>query len=170
MLRAQTLHAVQCSLRCLNGSSALQITKHAGSVSCSECLTLVTAITFIDIMVFGLRLDLCISNSLHIFSLIRHFISLIITIGFYIIFPSDSSSIFLNKYLTIPPLPSLPTLYPIPQTQSAVNTQFPHSLPFPSHPLSNPPLPFPSHPLSNPPNTICCQNTIPHSLPFPPSI
>ena len=33
---------------------------------------------------------------------------------------------------SIPPLPSLPSLYPIPLTQSAFNTQFPHSLPFPT--------------------------------------
>ena len=36
----------QCSLRCLNGSSAVHITKHDGSVSCSECLPLVTDINF----------------------------------------------------------------------------------------------------------------------------
>jgi len=36
----------QCNLRCLNGSSNVQITKHAGSVSCSECLPLVTDIIF----------------------------------------------------------------------------------------------------------------------------
>ena len=80
---------------------------------------------------------------------------------------------------TIPPLPSLPSHYPIPLTQSTVNTQFPHSLPFPPSIQSS--------------NTICCQHTISplpslpslypipltqsavntqfaHSLPFPPSI
>jgi hypothetical protein len=44
-------------LRCLNGSSNVQITKHAGSVSCSECFMLVTATTFSNIMVFGLGRD-----------------------------------------------------------------------------------------------------------------
>ena len=56
---------------------------------------------------------------------------------------------------TIPPLPSLHTLYPIPLTQSAVNTQFPHSLSFPSHPLTN-------HLTQSPVNI-----QFPHSLPFP---
>ena len=49
VLRVQVLHAVQCNLRSLNGSSNVQITKHAGSVSCPECLPLVTVITFINI-------------------------------------------------------------------------------------------------------------------------
>jgi len=53
-LRVRLLHTVQCKLRCNNGSSNVQITKQADSVSCSECLSLVTAITFINIMVFGL--------------------------------------------------------------------------------------------------------------------
>jgi len=92
---------------------------------------------------------------------------------------------------TIPSLlslhfPSLPTIYPILLTQSAVNTQFPHSFPFLSFSSHYPILltisavntqfphsfPFPFQPLSNPPNTICSQNTIPPllSLPFPPFI
>ena len=90
-----------------------------------------------------------------------------------------------------PEKPSLPTLYPIPLTQSAVNTQF--HIPFPSHPLFTPltqsavntqfpisslptlhpitltqfavntqiPTSLPSRPLPNPHNTICCQHTIP---------
>ena len=134
--------------------------------SYSECLPLVTAITLTNIMVFGLGVGLCLSNSHTIFLFIPHFRSLNITIGFYIFFPSDSSSIFLNKYLTIPLLRSLPTLYPIPLTQSAVNTQFPHSFPFtpfiqsPQHNLMSThksPTPFPSLSLSNHTNTICCQ-------------
>ena len=85
--------------------------------------------------------------------LLSHFRSLIITIVIYIVFPSGSASKFLinisqfpqsvffhtiyNPPNTIccqhkiPPLPSLPSLYQITLTQSAVNTQFPHSLPFP---------------------------------------
>jgi hypothetical protein len=38
----------------LNHSSIVQITKHACSLSCSECLPLVTAITVNNITVFGL--------------------------------------------------------------------------------------------------------------------
>ena len=49
--RVEVLHAVQCNWRCLNGSSNVQITKGAGSVSCSECLPLVTDITFTNVMV-----------------------------------------------------------------------------------------------------------------------
>ena len=44
--------------------------KYQLSVSCSECLQLVTAITFIDIMVFGIELALCLSNRNTIFWLI----------------------------------------------------------------------------------------------------
>lgn len=125
VLLVHVLHGVQCNLFCLNVSSNVHITKHAGSVSCSECLPLVTTITFINIMVFGLGLGLCLPNSHTLFLLISHFRSLNKTKDFYIVFPSDSSSKFSNKCLTIPPLPSLPTLYPIPLTQSAVNTQSP---------------------------------------------
>ena len=53
VLRVQVLHGVQCTLRCLNGSTNVQITKHAGSVSCSECLPLVTTITFINTLRTG---------------------------------------------------------------------------------------------------------------------
>jgi hypothetical protein len=118
VLRVQVLHGVQCTLRCLNGSSNVQIAKHAGSVSCSECLPLVTAVIFINIMEFGLGLCFCLSKSPTIFLLILHFKSLNIRIDLYIVFPSDSSSKFPNKCLTIAVL---------------------HSHPFPSHPLSNQP-------------------------------
>jgi len=50
VLRVQVLHGVQCNLRCLNGSSNVQIRKHAVSVSCSECLPLATAVKFIIIL------------------------------------------------------------------------------------------------------------------------
>ena len=72
MLRIQVLHAVQCNLRKLKGSSNVQITKHAGSVSCSECLPLVTDITFINIMVLGPELGLCPSKCHTIFLCISH--------------------------------------------------------------------------------------------------
>ena len=108
-----------------NGSSNVQIMKQAGSVSCLECLPLLTAITFINIMVFDLGLGLCLSNSHTVFLLIPHFKFLNITIDCYIVYPSDSSSKLFNKCFTIPPLPSLPTLYPITLTQSALNTQSP---------------------------------------------
>jgi hypothetical protein len=81
--------------------------KHANSVSCSECLPLVTTITFINIMVFIIELGLCISNSHTLFLLIPHFRSLNKTIDFYIIFPSDSSSEFFSQCLTIFILPSV---------------------------------------------------------------
>ena len=79
--------------------------KQSGSVSCSECLPLVTVINFIIIMVFGLGLGLCLSKSHAIFLLITHCRSLNKTIDFYIAFLSDSSSKFSNKCLTIPPIP-----------------------------------------------------------------
>jgi len=47
--------------------------KYAGSVSLSECLTLVTAVTFVIIMVLGFGLGLCISNSNTIFLFTLHF-------------------------------------------------------------------------------------------------
>ena len=125
VLRVQVLHAVQRNLQCLNSSSNVHITKHAGSISCSECVPLVTAIAIINIMVFGLGMCLCLSNSHTIFLLIPHFRSLNIITDFYIAFPSNSSSKHSNKCHTIPPLPSIPTLYPIHLTQSAVNTQSP---------------------------------------------
>jgi len=81
--------------------------------------------TFINIIFLDLGLRLCLSNSHTIFLLKPHFRSSNITIDFYIVFPSYSSSKLSNKCLTIPPLPSLPTLYPIPLTQSVLNTQFP---------------------------------------------
>ena len=90
----------------------VQITKQAGSMSCSECLPLVTAITFINIMVFGPGLGLCLSNSHTIFLLIPHFRTLNITIDCYIAFPSDSSSKLFNKCLPIPSLPSPPLSNP----------------------------------------------------------
>ena len=73
--------------------------KYAGSVSLSECLTLVTAVTFVIIMVLGLRLALCLSNSNTIFFSILHFRSLNIIIGIYfniILFPFWTSK-FLVK-------------------------------------------------------------------------
>jgi hypothetical protein len=76
MLVVQVLHGVQCGLRCLNVSRNVQITKHAGSVSCSECLPLVTAITVINIILFVLGLGLGFSNSHTILLLIRYFRSL----------------------------------------------------------------------------------------------
>jgi len=48
-LLVRIFHGIECSLRCLNGSSAVQIMKHACSVLCSECFPLVTAINYIDI-------------------------------------------------------------------------------------------------------------------------
>ena len=81
VLRVQVLHGVQCR-RCLKCSSNVEIMKHAGSVQCSECLPLVTAITFTNILVFGLGLDLCLSNSHTIFLLISWFRSLNIRIDF----------------------------------------------------------------------------------------
>jgi len=76
----------------------------------------------------------------------------------------------INLHNSPTPFRSLPSLYPITLTQSAVNTQLPHYLP--SHHLFNPPntlyfhhtippTPFPSHLLHIHPNTICCLNTIP---------
>jgi len=99
-------------------------------VQCNVQLPLVTAITFTNIVVFSLGMDLCLSNSHMIFLLIPHFRSLNITIDFRIVFPSDSSSKFFNKCLTISVLPSLPfpslhILYLIPLSQSAVNTLSP---------------------------------------------
>ena len=108
VLRVKVLHAVQCNLRCLDGSSNVQITKHAVSVSCSECLSLVTAITFIKITVLVLGLGLCLSNNHTIILLIPHFRNLNTTIDFYIVLLPDSSSTFFNKCLTIPLLPVLP--------------------------------------------------------------
>ena len=107
VLRVQ--YSVQCTLQCLNCSSNVQITKHASSVSCSECL-LVTAITFIDIMVFGLGLGLCLSNSQTLFLLVPHFRSLKLRIDFNIIFPSDPPSKFFKKmsHNSRNPFPSLP--------------------------------------------------------------
>jgi len=78
---------------------------------------------------------------------------------------------------TIPTIPSIPTVYPIPLTQSAFNTQFPHSLPFPpfiqsptkircQHTIPHP-LSFPTFIQS--PNTICCQHTIP-TIPSIPNV
>ena len=94
-----------------NGSSNVQVTKHAGSVSCSECLLMVTDIIFINIMVFGLGLGLCLSNTHTIFLLIPHFRSLNITIDFYIVFPSDLLSIFSTNVsyfsYSLPFLPSI---------------------------------------------------------------
>ena len=40
----------------------LSLTKHAGSMSRSECLPLFTAVTFVTIMVLGFGLWLCLSN------------------------------------------------------------------------------------------------------------
>jgi len=57
VLLVQVLHGVQCNLFYLNVSSNVQITKQAVSVSCSESLPLVTAITYIFVMVFGLGLS-----------------------------------------------------------------------------------------------------------------
>jgi hypothetical protein len=54
LLCVQVLHAVQRNLRGLNGSSYVQITKYVVSLSCSECLPLVTAIILIAIMVLVL--------------------------------------------------------------------------------------------------------------------
>ena len=48
------------------------VTKFAGSLSRSECLKLVTAVTFINIMVSGLVFGLCIPHSNTIFLLILH--------------------------------------------------------------------------------------------------
>ena len=124
-LRNKVLPGVKCNLRCLNGSSNVQITKHARLVSCSECLPLVTAINFIEIMVFGLGLGLCLSNSHKIFVLIPDFRPLNIIIDCYIVFPTDSLSKLFNKCLTIPQLPSLRALQPISLTQTSLNT---HSL------------------------------------------
>ena len=73
--------------------------KYAGSVSLSECLTLVTAVTFVIFMVWGLRLALCLSNSNTIFFSILHYRSLNIIIGIYfniILFPFWTSK-FLVK-------------------------------------------------------------------------
>ena len=119
--------------------------KRTVSVSCSECLPLVTTITFINIMVFVIELCLCLPNSHTLFLLISHFRSLNKTKDFYIVFPSDSSSKLFNKCLSISILSSFPTLYPITLSQSAVNTQSPHHNLLSTH---------------NRPITICCQHTI----------
>jgi len=132
-------------LRCLNGSSNVQITKHVSSVSCSECLLLVTTITFINIKLFGIELCLCLSNSHRLFLFRSHFKSLNKTKDFYIVFPSDSSSKLFNKCLSNSIIPFLPTLYPITLSQSAVNTQSPNHNLLSTH----------NHPI-----TICCQHTI----------
>ena len=63
------------------------LTKHAGSVSCLVCLLLVTAITFVNIMVLGFGLGLCASNGHTVFLLMLHFRSLNIRINFNIILP-----------------------------------------------------------------------------------
>jgi hypothetical protein len=51
----------------------LNLTKHADSVSRSECLALLTAVTIVNINVLGLGLCLCLSNSNTLFLLIVHF-------------------------------------------------------------------------------------------------
>ena len=52
VLRFQVLYGEQCNLRSFNGSSNVQITEQFGLLSCPECLLMVTAITFNNIMVF----------------------------------------------------------------------------------------------------------------------
>jgi len=95
----------------------------------------ITDITLINIMLFGSGLFVRRSNSHTIFEMITYFRSLNITIDFYIKFHFDSSTKVFKKFLKINLLsslhfPSLPTtIYPIHLTQSAVNTQFPLSLP-----------------------------------------
>jgi len=107
-LRVQVLHTVQCKLRCNNGSSNVQITKQASSLFCSECLPLVTDITFSNNMLFGLRLGLCLSNNHRIILLIPHCRSSNVTNGFIFY----SFQIHHLNFLTHV-------------------SQFPHSLPFP---------------------------------------
>jgi len=67
LLCVQVLHGVQCNMRCLNWSNIIQIMKHDVSVSRWECSPLVTAINFINIMVFVLVLCLRFWNSHKIF-------------------------------------------------------------------------------------------------------
>jgi hypothetical protein len=120
----------------------LSLTKRAGSVSLSECLALVTAVIFFNVTVLDLGLGLCLSKSNTLFLLILQFRFFNIRVDFNIIFPSDQSPTFCNKYLTInvpisqyfPPFPPLPS----------------HSRHFPSLPTHQP-LPLPTHPsLPNP--------------------
>jgi len=67
LLCVHELHGVQCNMGCLNWSNIIQIMKHDVSVSRWECSPLVTAINFINIMVFGLRQCLRFWNSHKIF-------------------------------------------------------------------------------------------------------
>ena len=156
-------------------------------MSCSECLSLVTAVTFINIMVFGLGLVLCFSNSNLIFLLIPHFRKLNLIIDFYFVVLSFSPYNYTNNVTQFPnSFPFHPLSNP-PNTISSQNTitkntsfstfspisltQFPHSNPYNSNTLSNhqnkiccqntiPPHPSFSRYLFNFPNTICSQHTI----------
>jgi len=153
-LRVRVLHGVQCSIKCVNIQSFVEFTEKDVSVSCSECLSLVTGINFTNIMVVGLGQGLCISISHTIFLLIPKCRSLKLTIDNYIVFPSVTPSKFSKNVSQFPYNIHFPScFYPIPLTQSVVKTQFPDSLPFP--------LSF------NPFNKICCQNSIPSLLSLP---
>ena len=86
-----------------------------------------------------------------------------IRIHFNIIFPSNSSYKYFNKYLIIRLIISLPFPSP-PYRPSSLSTP----TPLPNHPNTircqhNSPTP----PLPNPPNTIRCQNTITLLPPLP---
>jgi len=83
-------------------------------VSCSECLALVTAITFISIMMVGFGMGLCLSNSHTIFLLIPHFRFLNIRLEFILFFLQIHHLNFQQMSHNSP-------------------------TPFPPHPLSNPP-------------------------------
>jgi hypothetical protein len=105
----------------------LSLTKYVSSLSLSECLALATAVTFVNIMVLGFGLDLCLSNRNMLFWLILHFMFLNVTVELDIIFLSGSSSKLFNNYLTTSvvhthPIPLLPILYLIILTQSTVST------------------------------------------------
>ena len=79
----------------------LSLTKQAGSLSRSECLALVTTVTFVNITMLDLGLGLCLSKSNKLFLLILHFRLFNIRVDFNIIFPSVQSYTSFNKYLTI---------------------------------------------------------------------
>jgi len=157
-------------------SSVVQIKKKVGSVSCSECLQLVTDITFINIIVLVLGLYLCDSNR-HTIFLFIYITSFNIRIDF-ILTPLQINHLYFQQMSHNSTTPSYPTLYSI-KFHLLSTHKFPN--------------PFPSHTLSNPLKTICCQHTkptlpslpnlypitltqsavntqIPQSLPFPPSI
>jgi hypothetical protein len=90
----------------------LSLTKQAGSGSRSDCLPLVTTVTYFNTTVLDLGFGSCLSNSNTLFLLILQFRLFNTRVDFNIIFPSDQSSTFFNKYLTL----NVPNSHPFPPT------------------------------------------------------